>query len=50
MPKVHALDEMDATELRAELVSVLADGFMRYMQSNQSSRSRQSSRFRDSLT
>jgi len=35
MPKVRAVDEMDATELRAELVSVLADGFMRYMQSDQ---------------
>ncbi|HBJ38217.1 MAG TPA: hypothetical protein DDZ51_26375 [Planctomycetaceae bacterium] len=35
MPKVRAVDEMDATELRAELVSVLADGFLRYMQSDQ---------------
>ena len=35
MPKVRAVDEMNATELRAELVSLLADGFMRYMQSEQ---------------
>jgi len=35
MPKVRAVDEMDATELRAELVSLLAAGFMRYMQSDQ---------------
>jgi hypothetical protein len=35
MPKVRAVDEMDATELRAELVSALADGFLRYMQSDQ---------------
>ena len=35
MPKVRAVDEMDATELRAELISVLADGFMRYKQSDQ---------------
>ena len=35
MPKVRAVDEMDATDLRAELVSVLADGFLRYMQSDQ---------------
>lgn len=31
MPKVRAVDEMEATELRAELVSVLADGFLRNM-------------------
>ncbi len=35
MPKVRAVDEMNETELRAELVSLLADGFMRYMQSDQ---------------
>ena len=29
MPKVRAVDEMNATELRAELVSLLADGFTR---------------------
>lgn len=33
MPKVRAVDEMNATELRAELVSLLADGVIRYMQS-----------------
>ncbi len=33
MPKIRAVDEMNATELRAELVTLLADGFMRYMQS-----------------
>jgi hypothetical protein len=53
MPKVRAVEEMNATELRAELVSVLADGFLRYMQSDQfaiqSRRSRQRSRIRDSL-
>ena len=60
MPKIRAVDEMDASELRAELVSVLADGFLRYMQSDQfainsrsirdrSRRSRQRSRIRDSL-
>ena len=27
MPKVRAVDEMNETELRAELVSLLADGF-----------------------
>lgn len=35
MPKVRAVDEMNETELRAELVSLLADGVMRYMQSEQ---------------
>jgi len=35
MPKVRAVDEMNETELRAELVSLLADGFMRYAQSDQ---------------
>ncbi len=33
MPKVRAVDEMNETELRAELVTNLADGFIRYMQS-----------------
>jgi hypothetical protein len=33
MPKVRAVDEMNETELRAELVSLLADGVIRYMQS-----------------
>ena len=35
MPKVRAVDEMNETELRAELVSLLADGFRRYAQSEQ---------------
>ncbi len=35
MPKVRAVDEMNETELRAELVAILADGFMRYAQSEQ---------------
>ncbi len=35
MPKVRAVDEMNETELRAELVSLLANGFLRYMQSEQ---------------
>jgi hypothetical protein len=35
MPKVRAVDEMNEMELRAELVAVLADGFMRYAQSEQ---------------
>ena len=35
MPKVRAVDEMNETELRAELVSLLADGVVRYMQSEQ---------------
>lgn len=35
MPKVRAVDQMNTTELRAELVSLLADGFVRYMQSEQ---------------
>ena len=35
MPKVRAVDEMNATELRAELVSLFADGFLCYMRSNQ---------------
>ena len=35
MPKVRAVDEMNATELRAELVAILTDGFMRYAQSEQ---------------
>ena len=35
MPKVRAVDEMNETKLRAELVSLLADGFIRYMQSEQ---------------
>jgi hypothetical protein len=33
MPKVRAVNEMNETELRAELVSLLADGVIRYMQS-----------------
>ena len=33
MPKVRAVDEMKETELRAELVALLADGVIRYMQS-----------------
>jgi hypothetical protein len=36
MPKVRAVDEMNEAELRAELVSLLADGVIRYMQSNSS--------------
>jgi hypothetical protein len=35
MPKVRAVDEMNESELRAELVSLLADGVLRYMQSEQ---------------
>jgi hypothetical protein len=35
MPKVRAVDEMNETELRAELISLLADGVIRYMQSEQ---------------
>jgi hypothetical protein len=35
MPKVRAVDEMNETELRVELVATLADGFMRYTQSEQ---------------
>jgi hypothetical protein len=35
MPKVLAVDEMNVTELRAELVSLLADGVLRYMRSEQ---------------
>jgi hypothetical protein len=35
MPKVRAVDEMNETELRAELVSLLAEGVIRYMQSEQ---------------
>jgi hypothetical protein len=35
MPKVRAVDEMNVTELRKELVTLLAHGFMRYMQSEQ---------------
>ena len=35
MPKVRAVDEMNETELRAELVSLLADGVLRYMRSEQ---------------
>ena len=35
MPKVRTVDEMNETELRAELVSLLADGVIRYMQSEQ---------------
>jgi hypothetical protein len=35
MPKVRAVDEMTETELRAELISLLADGVIRYMQSEQ---------------
>ncbi len=35
MPKVLAVDEMNETELRAELVSLLADGVLRYMRSEQ---------------
>lgn len=30
MPKVLAVDEMNETELRAELVSLLADGVIRF--------------------
>ena len=35
MPKVRAVDEMNETELRAELISLLADGVIRNMQSEQ---------------
>ncbi len=35
MPKVRALEEMNESELRAELVSLLADAVIRYMQSEQ---------------
>lgn len=35
MPKVRAVDEMNETELRAELVSLLAVGVIRYIQSEQ---------------
>ncbi len=35
MPNVRAVDEMNESELRAELVSLLADGVIRYMQSDQ---------------
>ena len=35
MPKVRAANEMNATELRAELVSLLSDGFVGYTQSEQ---------------
>jgi hypothetical protein len=35
MPKVRAVDEMNETERRVELVSLLADGVIRYMQSEQ---------------
>ena len=35
MPRVRAVDEMNETELRAELVSLLADGVLRYMRSEQ---------------
>lgn len=35
MPKVHAVDDMNESELRAEFVSLLADGVIRYMQSEQ---------------
>ena len=35
MPKVRAVDEMNETELRAELVSLLAEGVIRYMRSEQ---------------
>jgi hypothetical protein len=35
MPKVRAVDEMNESELRAELVSLLADGVIRYLQSEQ---------------
>ena len=35
MPKVRAVEEMNETELRAELVSLLADGVLRYMRSEQ---------------
>ena len=35
MPKVRAVDEMNESELRAELVSLLADGVLRYMRSEQ---------------
>ncbi len=33
MPKVRAVDEMNESELRAELVSLLAEGVIGYMQS-----------------
>ena len=35
MPKVRAVDEKNETELHDELVSLLADGVIRYMQSEQ---------------
>ncbi len=35
MPKVCAVDERDEAELRAMLVSLLVEGFLRYMQSDQ---------------
>jgi len=35
MPKGLAVDEMNEAELRAELVSLLADGVIRYMQREQ---------------
>jgi hypothetical protein len=36
MPKVRAVDELHETELRAELVWLLAKRVMRYVQSQQS--------------
>lgn len=33
MSKFRAVDEMDETELRAELVAILTEGFMRYIKS-----------------
>jgi hypothetical protein len=35
MPNVRAVDEMNETELQAELVATLADRFIRYAQSVQ---------------
>jgi hypothetical protein len=35
MPKVRAVDEMNETEQQAELVSLQADGVLRYMRSEQ---------------
>ena len=35
MPKVRAVDEISETELRAELVATLTEGFLRYVQSEQ---------------
>jgi hypothetical protein len=53
MPKVRAVDEMNETELRAELVSLLADGCLT-LHAKRTVRDRSRglrirSRFRDSL-